>query len=237
MREMVENSAMAELFSQNDAHAQQVKYCDGQAVFEPKDRASAFFVVESGEIRLFEVTAHGPRRLVDILGSGQCFGFASLGRISSYETLALSVGDSTVRVTSVNQFRKRILGEGELALKLIETMARQLHQAWNEAGDLAFEDCRCRLIKTLLRFKDCPAATDVPGGIELRITHAELAQAVGVARETVSLSLTELRREKLVQTGRNRIFYHPDQLRQFCAGADPGPRRPNARLALQPACR
>jgi CRP-like cAMP-binding protein len=223
MSDMVESSAIADFFNQNRADSRQVKYCDNQVVFEPKDLAIAFFIVESGEIRLFEVAGHGPRRLVDILGPRQCFGFASLGRISSCEILAISVGDSTVQVISADRVREMILSQGELALRLIESMAHQLHEAWNEAADFAFEDCRLRLIKTLLRFKDCPAARVVLGGIELRMTQAQLAQAVGVARETLNLCLTELRREKLVQTRRNRVFYDPDRLRQFDSQPDFAP--------------
>ena len=49
----------------------------------------------------------------------------------------------------------------------------------------------------------------------LRITHQQLAQAVGVARETVSLALTQLRQRNLLRTGRNQLFFNPDVLEKF----------------------
>ncbi len=161
----------------------------------------------------------GARRLLDILGPGRCFGFASLGRIPIYEMLAISVDDSAVRVIPADRLRESLQAHGELAVQFIESMARQLHEAWNEGSHFVFEDCRLRLIRTLLRFKNSPAARAVPGGVELRMTHAQLAQAVGVARETVSLCLTDLRRENLVQTSRNRVMYNPERLQQ----CDPQP--------------
>ena len=45
------------------------------------------------------------------------------------------------------------------------------------------------------------------------MTHSELAQAIGAARETVSICLMELRRENLVETKRNRVIYDPQRLR------------------------
>ncbi|MGD0463132.1 MAG: Crp/Fnr family transcriptional regulator [Tepidisphaeraceae bacterium] len=219
MSEIVGSNAIADFVRQNDSGSRQVKYQDGQAVFEPRDRATEFFVAESGEIRLFEVGAHGARRLLDIIGPGQCFGFASLGRIPLYENLAISVGNSSAWVIAADRLREIILGHGELALQFVESMTRQLQDAWNEGSHFVFEDCRLRLIKTLLRFKNTPAARAVPGGVELRMTHAQLAQAVGVARETISLCLTQLRRENLVQTRRNRVLYNPDRLQPF----DPQP--------------
>jgi CRP/FNR family transcriptional regulator, cyclic AMP receptor protein len=214
MAEIVDGGAIADFVRQNQENWRQAKYYDGQVAFAPKDAASEFFVVEAGEVRLFEIAAHGARRLLDILGPGRCFGFASLGRISAYEILAVSVGDSTVRMIPAEKLREILLSHGELAVQFVESMARQLHEAWNEGSHFVFDDCRFRLIKTLLRFKNSPAARAVPEGVELRMTHAQLAQAVGVARETVSLCLMELRRENLVQTSRNRVIYNPDRLQQ-----------------------
>jgi CRP/FNR family transcriptional regulator len=219
MSEITESNAIADFIRQNGSGWRLVKYYDRPAAFEPRDGAADFFVVESGEIRLFEVAVHGARRLLDILGAGRCFGFASLGKIPIYEILAISVGDSTARVIPANQLREILLSHGELALQFVESMARQLHEAWNEGSHFVFEDCRLRLIRTLLRFKNSPAARAVPGGVELWMTHAQLAQAVGVARETISLCLTQLKRENLVQTSRNRVSYNPDRLQQF----DPQP--------------
>jgi CRP-like cAMP-binding protein len=99
-----------------------------------------------------------------------------------------------------------------LAWSLIETVARRLKQAWSDGSLLAFEDCRARLIKTLLRFSKSPAASRSAEGVVLCITHAQLAQAVGAARETISVCLTELRQRNIIRTGRNQLTFDPDTL-------------------------
>jgi CRP-like cAMP-binding protein len=215
MTEIVGSSAIVNFVRRADSGSRLMSYYSDDAIFEPKTAATEFFVVESGEIRLFEVAAGGARRLLDILGPGRCFGFASLGRMPFCEKLAVSVGQSTVWAISADRLREIFLHHGELALEFVESMARQVHDAWLQGSHFVFEDCRFRLIETLLRFKDSPAARTVPDGIELRMTHAQLAQSVGVARETISLCLMELRRENLVQTSRSRVTYSPDRLRQY----------------------
>jgi CRP-like cAMP-binding protein len=215
MNQIDGSGATLDFMLQQDISARRLSFADGQAVFQPKDSATDFFIVESGEIRLLEVAPHGARRLLDILGAGRCFGFASIGRISVYEKLALSVGDSIVRAISAQRLREILLSHGELTMQFIESLARQLHEAWSEGSHFVFEDCRLRLIKTLLRFSHSPAARSVPEGVELRMTHAQLAQAVGAARETVSLCLMQLRQENLVRTSRNRVIYDPQRLGQF----------------------
>ena len=54
----------------------------------------------------------------------------------------------------------------------------------------------------------------------LRITHQQLAQAVGAARETISLALTQLRQQKLLRTGRNQLFFNPEVLEKFSRRGD-----------------
>jgi CRP-like cAMP-binding protein len=92
-------------------------------------------------------------------------------------------------------------------------LARKLSAARRDAAELVFDDCRHRLLHTLLRFAGSSAASPHPHGVVLHITHRQLAQAVGVARETVSLALTNLRRQKLLHTGRNQLMFNPDELR------------------------
>ena len=49
------------------------------------------------------------------------------------------------------------------------------------------------------------------------VRDASAAQAVGVAPETVSLALTEMRLKNLVRTGRNKLTFNPAALEQFAA--------------------
>ena len=58
----------------------------------------------------------------------------------------------------------------------------------------------------------------------LRCCHQQLAQAIGAARETVSLALTQLRQRNLLRTGRNRLSFIPGALEDFYR-AQAGPPR------------
>ncbi|HEY7087821.1 MAG TPA: helix-turn-helix domain-containing protein, partial [Tepidisphaeraceae bacterium] len=94
-------------------------------------------------------------------------------------------------------------------------LAAKLLTAHEEGSRLVFEDCNHRLVSVLLRFSRSAASTTRDDdSVVLRITHDQLAQAVGVARETVSLALTQLRQQNLLQTGRNQLVFSPEALRR-----------------------
>jgi CRP-like cAMP-binding protein len=198
-------------------------FSDGQVVFEPHEAAQTLFIIKSGEIRFLDWLPGGGSRLIDILGPDEWFGSAALGGLPSYGKRAISVGDTVVWAIPSGELRDELMRSGELAMHFIEIMARQLQGAWSDASRLMFQDCRLRVIKALLKFSSTPAARPVPEGVSLRITHAELAEAIGAARETVSLCLTDLRHMNVVRTGRNQIVFDPEGLRQFEVNEFPPP--------------
>jgi CRP-like cAMP-binding protein len=67
-------------------------------------------------------------------------------------------------------------------------------------------------VRTLLELAGSSAASASSEGVVLHITHQQLAQKIGVARETVSLALSQLRRRNLLRTGRNQLTFNPSLL-------------------------
>jgi CRP-like cAMP-binding protein len=216
-------NTIAQFLRESGLGASQLRFTDEQVIFQPSDPAVNFFIIDSGQVRVFQPVPPDDLRLLTILGADECFGFSALGRLPVYEKLAVSVGDSAVRAIPADQLRQALLARGDMTLQFVESMARHLFDAWSERSSFAFQDCRRRLIRTLLRFRNSPAARLVPGGVELRITHAQLAQAVGAARETVTLCLIQLRQENLVQTRRNRVTFNPRDLLAIDPQADAMP--------------
>jgi CRP/FNR family transcriptional regulator len=192
-----------------------IELAPGQVVHEPSDAAELFYVIESGEIRLYDAAADGGARLLDILGANEWFGSEALASLPTYLDRAVAVTPSVVWAVPAEDLRAAVAQCGELAWPLIETVARRLRQAWSDGSLLAFDDCRLRLIKTLLRFSKSPAAhRNGDGCIVLCMTHAQLAQAVGAARETISVCLTELRQQNVIRTGRNQLTFQPEALEE-----------------------
>jgi len=103
----------------------------------------------------------------------------------------------------------------ETLVEFNRQLATKLQDARNEAAELIFRDTNARLLNALVRFSSSAASSPREDGVVLNITHSQLAQAVGAARETISLALTQLRHQNLVRTGRNQLFFNPDTLKRL----------------------
>jgi CRP/FNR family cyclic AMP-dependent transcriptional regulator len=201
-----------QLLPLQNAGARAVEFNAGQVIHGPNDSAEAFYFIESGEVRLYDVIDGNSERLLDILGPNGWLGVAALGNYPVYKTRAVAETRSILWSLPTANLRKVLIEHGEIGLQIMQSLARRLTEAWTDGSRMVFDDCRQRLIQTLVRFSKTPAARPTAEGTVLRITHKQLAQAVGAARETVSVCLTELRNKNFVRTGRNQLIFDPEQL-------------------------
>ena len=204
-----------ELLSQPSLETRQVEATTGTVLFEPATPARHVFFVNSGQVRVYQPGPENSARLLEILGPGDWFGVAALAGVPTYGTRAVAVSSVVISEVAADKWLGLLSQQPAVATQWVGRLAGKLVAAREDAACLVFDDCNQRLIKTLLSFSRSAAATPHPEGIVLRITHQQLAQAVGAARETISLALTQLRQQKLLRTGRNQLFFDPDVLEKF----------------------
>lgn len=213
-------SSIGTVFANTSLGARQIAVGEGTTLFEPDGPADELFFIESGQIRIYQVGPDGSTRLADILGPGDWFGIAALAGIGTYGSRAAAVSPAVLWVLQAERLLESLGRQPNVAVAMVGQLASRLEAANQVAAHLVFDHCNERLIQTLLRFSRTAAATPLEdGGVVLRITHQQLAQAVGAARETVSLALTQLRQRNLLRTGRNRVFFNPQALEQVCRRA------------------
>jgi CRP-like cAMP-binding protein len=204
-----------ELLSQPSLEARQVEATTGTVLFEPSTPARHVYFVNSGQVRVYQPGPENSARLLEILGPGDWFGVAALAGSPTYGNRAVAVSSVVISEVPADKWLGLLSETPAVATEWVGRLAGKLVAAREDAACLVFDDCNQRLIKTLLQFSRSAAATAHPEGVVLRITHQQLAQAVGAARETISLALTQLRQQKLLRTGRNQLFFNPDVLEKF----------------------
>jgi CRP/FNR family transcriptional regulator len=190
----------------------------GQVLCEPNSPAENLFFIESGQVRVYQVATDGNGRLNEILGADDWFGASALAEHAQYGSRVVAVGPVTLWEVPSQSLLRFLAGQPIAAVELIKQLAAKHVAHMNESSELVFDDCNSRLIKTLLRFSTSSAATPIGDeSVVLRITHEQLAQAIGAARDTISLALTQLRKQNLLRTGRNQLFFSPRVLQNFAA--------------------
>lgn len=208
-------SPFNELVANPALGARRMSVAPGTVLYEPHTGAHNLYFIHRGQIRTYHVGNDDYGRLIDILGPEAWFGEAALAKQATYGEQATAVVPSVVSEIPAERFLSLLLQQPRAAVEVYRQLAAKLTAAREDAAGLVFDDCHSRLLKALVRFSRSAAASPHGDGVVLRITHEQLAQAIGVARETVSLALTQLRQQNLLRTGRNQLLFNPEALRNF----------------------
>lgn len=209
------NPPLVDLFLNPLLGARRVSLHSGTSIFEPTHPASSLYFIHRGQVRVYTV-GREQSQLIEILGPNDWFGVAALAGASSHGSRAVAVGPVIISEVPLDRFVALLQQHPKAATEMVRSLAQRLRHARDESSRLVFDDCHTRLLRTLIRFSHSPAASQASGtSVVLHITHLQLAQAIGVARETVSLALKDLRDQNLLQTGRNQVTFDPRAIEQL----------------------
>jgi CRP-like cAMP-binding protein len=185
---------------------------------QKEEPGHALFIVERGTVRIYVPSAQGNDLILAVLGPGDFFGDLSLldGRPRSASASVST--DATLLMLERSDFIALLTQRPAAAMAVLEAVAGRLRETDEMASDLAFLDVAGRLAKRLL---DLASAHGVKrdGGvlIDLAVTQEDLANMIGVTRESVNRNLSEFETLGLIsKQGRRIVVANPGGLRRRC---------------------
>lgn len=175
------------------------------ALFTPGDPSDSVYLLRAGRIKIACCAENGRELTLAIHRPGDLLGLAEAFDRTLRETFAVALEDSVLAVIPRHDFLRRLQESPELAMLLTKLLLRQLQGLQARLQDLGLRDVPARLARLLLELGE-PIGT--PGRAELRIgaglTHQEMANLLGCARETVSTVLGQFRKQGLIRpTGKS----------------------------------
>lgn len=180
-------------------------------VGEPED---ATFVIKSGKVKLSRVGEDGRKLTVDILEAGGLFGELAPGEGGPDDVVVEALENSYVCTLTRDSFESVLRMRPDLALRVVHMVDQRRRKAEMRLRDVLFYDVPTRLARILLELAEQHGTMTRDGvRLNLRLTHEELANLTGSARETISATLAGFRRRGLVQyRGREPMLLHPGLL-------------------------
>ncbi len=177
--------------------------------YTPEDKGEVLFLLKEGRVRLFRLSADGKTLTTATLETGTFFGKMALLGQRLYGNYAEAVTDCVICPISRENARKYLVGDERIAYRIIETLGKRLLELEQRLADSALKQVPARLASLLLQFAEKQTADQsAPSAapIELICTHEELAQMLGIHRETITRTLKEFSRMGLVKLSRGKIL-------------------------------
>lgn len=186
------------------------EYGKREVIFEPGDKDKVF-IVKTGQVELYQLNVQGKKAIIERLLSGSIFG--DLGTGAQAETFVESTTDSYVCSLSKNTFFSLVSQYPDLSEKLMKQLFNRLLLVEKRMSSVASDNAFNRLIKLLLSLGK-KKSEDVME-ISEKFTHEELAQMLGISRQTVTTLINQLEKKGLITRSQKTLQFASSQLEQL----------------------
>ncbi|MBI4667656.1 MAG: Crp/Fnr family transcriptional regulator [Elusimicrobia bacterium] len=173
----------------------------GVLVFKKKMAGNHLFVVIKGRIKIYsELEAGGRRKTFAFLEPGDFFGEMTLLDKKGRSLSAQAMADTELLTISRREFQNLIVQEPTFTLSVMKTLIGRLRQANEEIEALTFRSLYGRVCRKIMELAAKDAKDKKLNGrvLTINVTHAELADMAGTARELVTKVMSSLRRMRVV---------------------------------------
>jgi CRP-like cAMP-binding protein len=178
----------------------------GHLFFSPEERGTHLYILQSGRVRLYKLSAEGRALTLAVLEPFAVFGEMSALGPWRHDSFAEAMGECSVGVINSTDLIETIDRHPQIALRLMELMAQRLQSMQNKLADIAFKSVPQRLATVLL---DLVAASHLPQNgtpAVVRYTHQQLAEMIGSYRETVTKAVGDFRDGGLIRIEEDTIY-------------------------------
>lgn len=174
----------------------------GAPIFFEGDAANGFYVVISGQVKVFKLSMDGKEQILHIFGAGEPLGEVPVFAGRDFPAHAEALAQSRLLFFPRDAFTALVSKTPSLALSMLAVLSKRLRQFTVQVEHLSLKEVPGRLAVYLLYL------SNEKGGdmtVDLSITKGQLASLLGTIPETLSRILTKMTKSGLVQVDGPRI--------------------------------
>ena len=173
-------------------------------LFEKGAPAEHFYLLKSGQIKLYCLSAEGDEKVIEIINPLETFAEAIMFMPKhNYPICAEAIKDSELYSFDMKQFREILENSKETCFRLLGTMGRQLHRKITDIDNLTLHNATYRLVVYLL--EQLPEGAMALSSIHLGATKSIIASRLSIKPETFSRILLRMSKQGFIEVHGNDI--------------------------------
>jgi CRP/FNR family transcriptional regulator len=178
------------------------------------------FLVVSGQIALRSSSVLGREFVIDIIKTGELFGFGVLAGQTQRNVDAVALTFSRIAALDFDRFKAWLLADPRHGMEICRIVAQFLMRRTRQIEDIATMQVSSRLAKKLLSFAQEQGVTADEGGtFRCDYSQSLIGMLIGVSRETVSRQIQKWEEIGLIaHSGKNISIMNPALLKRIADG-------------------
>jgi CRP/FNR family transcriptional regulator, cyclic AMP receptor protein len=183
-------------------------YQSGHHVFLQGDEFTNVYFIHSGKVKIYKTDFNGKEQIVNILQPGDMFPHSGFFRKGTCPAHAEVIEDAILVYIPMTQFEEYLILNPEICVKMFRVLGDKIVELQNRLEEQILHNTFEQIIMLLLRLAKLHGLKLENGLIRLNttFTNRELASMIGSSRETVSRTLTQLKKKQIVQISKAGYF-------------------------------
>lgn len=196
------NGLTSDQYTALAAIAREVPADRGQTIFSEGDKGAGFFVVVSGQVKIFKLSFDGKEQILHVLGTGEPFAEVAVFIGSDYPAHALAMKKCKLLFFPRQAFIELIGANPSLAMNMLASLSLRLRKFANMIEALSLKEVPSRLAAHLLFLRKNQNGSDT---LQLNLPKGQLASLLGTIPETLSRILAKMSQQQLLKVDGNTI--------------------------------
>jgi CRP/FNR family transcriptional regulator len=188
----------------------------GQTVFSEGEEASGFYVVISGQVKIFKLSSEGKEQILHFVARGESFGEVPMFAGGRFPAHAEAIERSRIFFFPRVVFLELIRKDPSLAMNMLADLSGRLRRFTQLVEEISLKEVPSRLAVYLLYLS---RRENGSGDIELSITKGQLASLLGTIPETISRILGKMSGQNIIKVlGRKITIMDREKLEALASG-------------------
>lgn len=195
------------------SYFEEKRYKRGAILFFEEDTGDYMYIVKSGRVKVSRVLPSGKEMILTFHDSGDYFGELSLIDGGTAPATVTAVVPTTILAINRSRF-KSLLDNSLVKEALLQNLCKRLRDAWSQVEVLNFHNATARVRAVLFHLCESKGVRTIDGTmINLPLTHKQLADLIGISRETVTRVLSQLQSDDVIRVRARRfVVSDPEEL-------------------------
>ena len=189
-----------------EAIATRLSYKKKEYLFQANLTNNTIYVLTDGRVKLSRLSAQGQECIQWFCFPGEVFGLSENTYDYDSGLYAQALITSTVWAISKLEFNRLLLKKPRIALVIVDQLSSRVRTLGDMLLHVSCDSAQQRLVSLLQRLAEIYGdSTSNEVFIDMQITHQEIADMIGVCRQTVSSLMAGLKRSGIVSANRQGI--------------------------------
>lgn len=193
-------------------------YDKDEYIFQAHTPEKSIYLLTEGHAKVFHVSETGKEVILWFSLPGEVFGLAECLSGGRRKVYAQACSHATVIAIPEIEFNQFLSENNKLALVLIQLLSNRLRILSKTLLSVSTDDAKKKVIHIINRLSQCYGRLHKNTiAIDFIITHQEIADMIGISRQTVTTVINQLKRQNRLYVQNHKIhliyssWYHDQQ--------------------------